>query len=645
MARIVVPVVGGSYKHDTLPFDAQETVNLFPERGGRQSKSTAILRRTPGLSLFATISTQTGPVRGMYTTSGDRFFVVRGTQLYEFNVAGTETIRGTINSGTDRVQMTDNGLELGIADGTNIWSYALSTNTLSEVTDTDAPDTTPSLEFIDGYIFGFDPDASQIGSFAHSDLNDLTTWNSIDVYTAESSPDKIVALKALNGQLWLFGSKGYEVWYNAGGDNVSSATWARVPGTFTQIGCAAANSVAVIRGHIFWLGSSKDGANIVWVSDGYNARRISTRALESTISGYDSIDAAWGFTYEYLGHHFYVLTFQEGNDTFVYDITENEWHNWRYRNPTTGEQGRHRAVNHAYFERKNLVGDYTNGNIYELSQTTYTDNGDPIVWERYFSHFENVKQRISWYMLQLDMLTGSALLDTASYPDGVSVNSLTRSAGTVTVVTASAHGFTTGDEITISGATPDNYNGNHTITVSNSVTFTFITTNPVPAVGAITTAVGDATVTGVNTTFSSDPNIVVGTQINWVDDSSINKFGDVLSITSDTELELTTNASSVATGAAFTYNNLVTATGTITASDQSTQGSDPLVQLRWSDDGGRTYGKWHEMSVGLRGKYDIRVIKRMLGQSRGRVYHVRSSEPIAMSLQDSCVADIEASDD
>ena len=40
--------------------------------------------------------------------------------------------------------------------------------------------------------------------------------------------------------------------------------------------------------------------------------------------------------------------------------------------------GRHRSNCHVYFAGKNLVGDFENGKIYELSETTYTDDGDTI---------------------------------------------------------------------------------------------------------------------------------------------------------------------------------------------------------------------------------------------------------------------------
>ena len=76
MNRVRIPFVGGSYKHPSLPFDAQQTVNLFTERAGKNSKSPAIFRRTPGLSLLTTL-TGSGPVRDLYTASNGRCFGCR----------------------------------------------------------------------------------------------------------------------------------------------------------------------------------------------------------------------------------------------------------------------------------------------------------------------------------------------------------------------------------------------------------------------------------------------------------------------------------------------------------------------------------------------------------------------------------------
>lgn len=487
---INVPTVGGTHRHPTLPFNAQETINLFPERGQNNSKSPAILRRTPGTKLALTL-TGSGAVRGSYTTSQLRAFAVCYNNVVEITVSAgslVETIIGKINTTFGPVDFTDNGGELGIADGNSIWKIDLATSVLSQVTSVNAPDSTPVLEFIDSYVFGFDPASNAIGSFRHSNVNDITTWDAVDVYTAEASPDKIVSIKAFNSKLWVFGSKSYQVFYNFGGDNSSPSnpTWAYYQGSFKSIGCAATYSVSVIRDRIFWLGSSKDGKNIIWMASGFEPVRISNRAIESIIDDMSVTDDAISFTYEYKGHHFYVLTFQAGNKTLVYDLEEGEWHTWAYRNTITGVQGRHRAVTQFQFNNTSYVGDYVNGNIYELDDKTYTDNGDPIVWERIFTHFEAQKRRVSWLSIQIGFLVGTANL--------------------------------TGD------------------------------------------------------------------------------------------------------------------------------GSDPFAQIRWSKDGGNDFGNWHDMSLGVRGRYDVRVIKRLLGLFRTATFHVRGSDPIPMSIQDDSVAEIDVGD-
>ncbi len=478
MSRIPIPMVGGAYSHRSLSFDAQVCRNLYPEMGGAQSKGGAALLRRPGLLRFLTVS-GTGAIRGMYPTSTGRLFVVRGTNLAEVSAAGVETSRGVLNTAFGVVSMTDNGITLVIGDGAAVYGLTLANNTLAIIGDADCPDATPVLNFIDGYIFGFDPNAAQIGTFQHSDLNDATAWLSTDVYVAEGSPDRLVSQIANGREVWNFGSQSYEVWYNTGD---ATRTWARIPGAFGEIGCAATHSVAKIAGSVFWLGASKEGNGTVWRSNGYSAVRISTHPIESDIASFSNISNAVGFTYQQEGHQFYVLSFQTGDRTWVYDLTTNEWSEWAYRNVQTGEPGRHRAISHVFFNGKNYVGDYADGRVYELSLSTYTDDGDPITWERAFPHFEDKKQRIYWHSIQVDFETGV--------------------------------GLTSG------------------------------------------------------------------------------------------------------------------------------QGSNPLVQLRWSDDGGRSWSNWHNRTLGAIGEYRTRVIWRRLGQSRSRVWSIRGSDPVRIAINDTTIAEV-----
>jgi head-tail adaptor len=75
-----------------------------------------------------------------------------------------------------------------------------------------------------------------------------------------------------------------------------------------------------------------------------------------------------------------------------------------------------------------------------------------------------------------------------NHPDPIPVVSLTRTSGTATVMTATPHSFTTGDFVTIAGATPTGYNGKWKITVTGSTTFTYLCNSSLatPATGTIT---------------------------------------------------------------------------------------------------------------------------------------------------------------
>jgi hypothetical protein len=61
-----------------------------------------------------------------------------------------------------------------------------------------------------------------------------------------------------------------------------------------------------------------------------------------------------------------------------------------------------------------------------------------------------------------------------SDPQTQTISSITRVTTTATLTTAQAHGLMTGMQVTVSGATPAQYNGTFTITVTGASTFTYV---------------------------------------------------------------------------------------------------------------------------------------------------------------------------
>jgi hypothetical protein len=85
-------------------------------------------------------------------------------------------------------------------------------------------------------------------------------------------------------------------------------------------------------------------------------------------------------------------------------------------------------------------------------------------------------------------------------------------------------------------------------------------------------------------------------------------------------------------------NYLITENGDYLISDDTTpitQGSDPQVMLRWSDDGGHTWSNEHWASIGKIGEYYRRVFWRRLGMTlklRDRVYEVSMTDPVKIAI-------------
>jgi len=61
---------------------------------------------------------------------------------------------------------------------------------------------------------------------------------------------------------------------------------------------------------------------------------------------------------------------------------------------------------------------------------------------------------------------------------------------------------------------------------------------------------------------------------------------------------------------------------------QTGQGFDPQAMLKFSDDGGASFGTEHWTSIGKAGRFKNRAMWRRLGQARDRVFEVRITDPV-----------------
>lgn len=378
------------------------------ESGRGKEQEVAALFGTEGLVALATLPG--GEFRGQWMASNGLLYVVGGTKLYSLDSSFNATERGTIASSSGPVSMADNGTHLAIVDGsTTLYVLTLATNAFATKTESDDFQGADQVVFQDGYFIFNKPNS---GQFYISAINDVT-FDALDFASAESLPDNIRAIISIARKLYLLGDESIEVFYDSG---AADFPFERVEGGAIKQGCAARWSVAEgDNDQLFWLGRNRHGGGVVYMTENFSPKRISTHAIEQAIQGYSDITDAEGYFYQRNGHGFYVLSFPTGNATWVYDMTTGLWHERLYQ--TDGVFSRHRGRFHAYAYGKHVVGDYENGKIYEMSPDIYSDDGREIIRRRIAPHITSDLKQVFHSELQVDIEAGVGLDGTGQGTD------------------------------------------------------------------------------------------------------------------------------------------------------------------------------------------------------------------------------------
>ena len=249
----------------------------------------------------------------------------------------------------------------------------------------------------DNYFIYTRPDTQQ---FAVSDILSPITQG-LSFASKFSSPDNLVSLIANNGQLFLLGEKSSEVWNDQGTFPVA---YQRVPGTSTQQGIIAPFSVSRVGNSFAYVSQNIRGVNQIVLINGYIPQRISTHAVENSLLDQYTADAV-AYTYQLEGHEVYVVTFPTIDITWAYDFTTQLWHKWLWTD-IDNNYHRHRSNCAAVFQGYVVVGDWENGNLYQLDQSNYTDNNQTIRRLRRAPHLTTDLQRQYFDELQIQFQPG-----------------------------------------------------------------------------------------------------------------------------------------------------------------------------------------------------------------------------------------------
>ena len=271
-----------------------------------------------------------------------------------------------------------------------------------------------TVDIVDNYFVYNDPNTQKWAST--NALSPIT--NPLSFSSKDGSPDNLVSIIVDHREVYLLGEVSSEVWVDVGS---FPFPFQRIPGTSTQHGIAAKFSMARLGNSFAYVSRNNRGQGEIVAMNGYIPQRISTHAVEQTLLD-QYIDDAVAYTYQLEGHECYVVSFPTIDLTWVYDTSTQMWHKWLWVDDQNIYH-RHRSNCGALFQGLFLVGDWQNGQIYQLDPTNFTDNGQTIRRLRRAPHIVTDLQRQYLEELQIQFQPGVGITGLSSPTQGTFIGS------------------------------------------------------------------------------------------------------------------------------------------------------------------------------------------------------------------------------
>jgi len=341
-----IPLGIGSYKRSDGLVPEVVLRNFYLEEDKSGISPDKVLRiQRPGLKR---LDDRTDRIRGLHyrTSTGERLSVA-GDVLYSGAIG-----KGAVPGRLPTALVSTPFATLIASDGK---AYLYNTTIAALPLPSDAPS--------GGYV----QDVEQLNAYAIILLpNGRFYWlvpgktaiEALDYATAESLPDKAVAVRRLGDEFWIFGTQNVEVW-QATGD--LDAPFQRASGRNFERGCIGRDAVRRFDNTLVWVG---DDCQVYRASS--VPQVISDPGIAERIRKRTSDCSAWTFGLD--GHSFYVLTIP-GQGVFAFDASTQAWSEFTW------------PAGYGYQEAGQIIaGSAVDGRLWTVDADALTDDG--AVFER-----------------------------------------------------------------------------------------------------------------------------------------------------------------------------------------------------------------------------------------------------------------------
>ncbi len=362
---------GGSASERVPTINKERAINFYPAVLDSGTPKVQVYdAHCPCIRPFVVLNA--GPVRALFyedlrcfAVGGGTFFEVLGSQTYvPYGSVAVDSYAATISTNGTA------GHQLFVTSGGHGYIFDLLANTLTEIADPDFLRPTAMGVFVDGYFVSL---VRGSRTFQLSDLEDGTSWSGLDVAQVSQSSDNIIAMNIHRRELWFQGSKTTSIWADIG---AADFPFAPIPGAMLWQGTLGETCTAQLDDSLFWVGQNENGARVIYRTDGYSPKRISTHGIEYYLSQAARTDDILTYTYQDEGHAFFYVLVPTLETSIVYDVAGPDRAKWHERGDWDERFGKwtpHLSRCHAFAFGKHLVGDRKSPAIYEMSLDFATD--------------------------------------------------------------------------------------------------------------------------------------------------------------------------------------------------------------------------------------------------------------------------------
>lgn len=336
---------------------------------------------------------------GLFNWLGDIYSVFGGT-LYKNGIAITGSVDSTASYRFSSSLGSTPKLQLG--NGVFAYNYD-ATNGLVLINDGDFP-----ASFVKGwcYLDGTTYVATPSATIQGSDINDPVNWNPLNVITAQIEPDKGIGLAKQLVYAIIFKQWSTEVFYDAG--NATGSPLGTVQGGKANFGCVSADSVQSIDGILIWVCTNQSASTQIIMMEGLKVQIISTDPVERLLDN-SNFSVTYSLQLKNIGHRFYIITAKNSNITLAYDLDQKMWSQWT---DVDGNYFPFVASTYNSTTLRHIFQHESDGWLYLVNESYYTDNGDPITADVVTPNFDGgIYRRKQMTMMKfvVDQTPGSVL--------------------------------------------------------------------------------------------------------------------------------------------------------------------------------------------------------------------------------------------